>query len=145
MLQPESGNMAMALKPGARALVVDDNEGAREVLILAVGALGLKVDTAVDGDEALARIAERQGDYALVVCDMDMPGTGGEGVYAACQERFPQLCRRFMFITGGWYLVEDDTFLTTNGQPYLFKPFDMRQFRETSKALLAATASADTA
>lgn len=128
--------MSAALRMGARALVVDDNECARDVLVVAVEAMGLQVDAAANGDEALTLIDKRRGDYALVVTDMDMPGTGGEGLFVACQEHFPQLCERFVFITGGWYLVADDTFLTSCGQPCLYKPFDMGQFRETSQAIL---------
>jgi signal transduction histidine kinase/CheY-like chemotaxis protein/HPt (histidine-containing phosphotransfer) domain-containing protein len=65
---------------GVRALIVDDNASAREVLAEMSGALGLKVDTAVDGFEALRMVdLADAGDapYGLVLIDWKMPGIDG--------------------------------------------------------------------
>ncbi|HJV70813.1 hybrid sensor histidine kinase/response regulator [Ideonella sp.] len=73
-----------------RVLVVDDNACAREVLCSMAGALGLRADTAVDGQDALHRIeiADEAGDpYALVLLDWQMPVMDG-------QECVRQLARR---------------------------------------------------
>jgi signal transduction histidine kinase/DNA-binding response OmpR family regulator/HPt (histidine-containing phosphotransfer) domain-containing protein len=65
---------------GVRALIVDDNACAREVLAEMSSAFGLKVDTAVDGVEALRMVdLADAGDtpYELVLVDWKMPGIDG--------------------------------------------------------------------
>jgi PAS domain S-box-containing protein len=63
------------LHGGRRVLLAEDNpinqEVARELLQLA----GLQVDVAPDGAQAIAMAS--QGDYAVVLMDMQMPGTDG--------------------------------------------------------------------
>ena len=61
-------------------LVVDDEEGIRTVLRLALTRAGYEVVEAEDGEVALERIAEEMPD--LVMLDVMMPGMGG---YAVCQ------------------------------------------------------------
>ena len=70
---------AMDLR-GSRVLIVDDNAGAREILAAMSVALGLRHDTAVDGDEALRKVALADADdepYQVVLLDWKMPGTDG--------------------------------------------------------------------
>ena len=65
---------------GRRALIVDDNMCAREVLAEMTCALGLEVDTAPDGVDALRQIAladARDEPYELLLLDWKMPGMDG--------------------------------------------------------------------
>jgi two-component system sensor histidine kinase/response regulator len=65
---------------GLRALVVDDNESARDVLSAMLASFQIKVDTAVDGKSALVSLEEarRQGSpYDMVLLDWIMPGIDG--------------------------------------------------------------------
>ncbi|HKX44130.1 MAG TPA: response regulator [Burkholderiaceae bacterium] len=65
---------------GARALIVDDNACARDVLAEMTGALGLKADTATDGVDALRQVAladARDEPYDLLLLDWKMPGMDG--------------------------------------------------------------------
>jgi two-component system sensor histidine kinase/response regulator len=65
---------------GIRALVVDDNGAAREVLSAMLSSLKIQVDTAVDGLSAIACLEEamEQDDpYDLVLLDWIMPGIDG--------------------------------------------------------------------
>jgi len=74
---------------GVRALIVDDNASAREVLAEMSGALGLKVDTAVDGLEALRLVDLADATdtpYDLVLIDWKMPGIDG----VECARRLDQ-------------------------------------------------------
>ncbi len=61
---------------GARILLVEDNEVSREVALAMLHGVGLEVDTAVDGREALQR-AQADASYALVLMDMQMPQMDG--------------------------------------------------------------------
>ena len=65
---------------GMRALIVDDNACAREVLAQMTASLGLKVDTAYDGLDAMRRVAladARDEPYELLLLDWKMPGMDG--------------------------------------------------------------------
>ncbi len=59
----------------AHILVVDDSEMNREVLSLRLGERGFEVSVAVDGADALAKIA--QNSYDLVLLDIVMPRMSG--------------------------------------------------------------------
>lgn len=63
------------LYPGARVLVVDDSEVNREVASEALARLGVAVDTADDGIEAIERL--RSQTFDLVLMDGSMPGLDG--------------------------------------------------------------------
>jgi CheY-like chemotaxis protein len=63
-----------------RVLVVDDNSSAREITASIARGLGLRVDTAANGQAALACVAqaEQQGQaYDLVLIDWKMPEMDG--------------------------------------------------------------------
>jgi len=61
-----------------RILVVDDTPANVKLLVDVLGARGYAVDSATDGDEALAKIAARPPD--LVLLDIMMPGLSGYDV-----------------------------------------------------------------
>jgi len=82
-LQAEHAETAPANHPGlhgSRVLVVDDNAGAREILSEMSRALGLRADTAVDGQDALRKVAVADAadePYQVMLLDWKMPGLDG--------------------------------------------------------------------
>ncbi len=64
---------------GMRALVVDDNAVARELMDSQLSGMGFTVDTAASGEEALAAVtrARTHEPYGLMVVDWQMPGIDG--------------------------------------------------------------------
>ncbi len=75
---------------GARALVVDDNAAAREILAGMASHLGMQVDSAGGCEQALGMIdeAHRLGQgYDVVLMDWRMPGTDGIGCIRGMRER----------------------------------------------------------
>jgi PAS domain S-box-containing protein len=80
----DGGQVEAALRarfPGARVLVAEDNAVNREVIVAMLEPLGLVVDCAQDGNEAL-RLARAQA-YDLVLMDLQMPGLDGLGATRA--------------------------------------------------------------
>src|SRR5436190_13192511 len=61
--------------PGLKVLVADDHPTNRKVIELILGQLGAQVTTAEDGKEAIERW--REGDFDLVLMDMQMPVADG--------------------------------------------------------------------
>jgi len=82
-LQAEHAQPVLAGHPGlhgSRVLIVDDNAGAREILSAMSRALGLLADTAVDGQEALSKVAAADAadePYRVMLLDWKMPGLDG--------------------------------------------------------------------
>ena len=75
---------------GTRVLVVDDNGAARELLTAMSQALGLRVDAAASGEDALVRVGQADaGDqpYQLLLMDWKMPGMDGVACAQALVER----------------------------------------------------------
>jgi len=75
---------------GIRALVVDDNATARVVLTAMSQVLGLRVDTAASGEEALRRVEQADANdapYQLLLLDWRMPGMDGVACVQALAER----------------------------------------------------------
>jgi signal transduction histidine kinase/ActR/RegA family two-component response regulator len=82
-----------------RVLVVDD-----ELLLLRALKNYLKsqadVVLAEGGEQALSALAE-DPHFDLVLCDLNMPGIDGPGVYEVVKGSHPELLDRFVFLTGG--------------------------------------------
>ncbi|MCC5871255.1 MAG: response regulator [Gammaproteobacteria bacterium] len=77
--QPQPANAQQVGLAGESALVVDDNETARDILVTLLAGFGLTVRVATGGAEALELIrAHDQSDpFALVLLDWKMPGMDG--------------------------------------------------------------------
>jgi signal transduction histidine kinase/DNA-binding response OmpR family regulator len=92
--QPRASNVPLRHEGllGSRALVVDDNAQAREVLMAMVQALGLQPDEAADGFEALRKVGDADAaasPYDLVLLDWKMPGMDG----ITCAQRIHDMAR----------------------------------------------------
>jgi PAS domain S-box-containing protein len=74
LLPPVEAVAAEAQEPG-RILLVDDNSVNQKLTALQLSRLGCGVDTASNGQEALARLSEHA--YALVLMDCNMPVMDG--------------------------------------------------------------------
>src|SRR5206468_8998010 len=75
---------------GIRVLIVDDNAAAREILASVSVALGLRVDTATGGEQALQRVQQADAadaPYQLLVLDWKMPSMDGVACAQALAER----------------------------------------------------------
>jgi len=71
---------------GRRALVVDDNATARDVLVDLLGDLGARAEAVADAPTALAALVRghRDGDpFAALLVDADLPGTDGRAIAEA--------------------------------------------------------------
>ena len=69
------------------ALVVDDERDIRELLVLTLGRMGLRVDTAADVASARAQLAEHSYDVCLT--DMRLPDGNGLEVIGHIAARYP--------------------------------------------------------
>jgi signal transduction histidine kinase len=99
--------MAPLLKEASarvRAIVVDDNDDARELICELLRTRGFDVLEAGDGHTAVAKICEHQPDVAFV--DLGLPGLDGIGVAQTLRHECPDLTTRLVALTG--YGHDDD-------------------------------------
>ncbi len=71
------------------ALVVDDERDIRELLVLTLGRMGLRVDTAADLNSARAQLA--QGEYDLCLTDMRLPDGSGQELIEHIAQKYPDI------------------------------------------------------
>ena len=104
-------------------LVVDDDEVARETICNSLEDTSYEIDTANDGNEALEKLAKNE--YAVVVCDIKMPGIDGLTVLRRARKtrNIP-----FIFVTG-YPGDADENQIVNELRPFGFlsKPFDHKE------------------
>jgi len=126
------------LLDGKTILVVDDEEIIRTTVHDVLVRYGSRVETAREGNEAVALI--RQREYDLVISDIRLPGSSGYEVFKTVKEVRPGC--PVMFITGFGY---DPSHSIIRATPeglaaVLYKPFKVDELlAEVRKALSAQT------
>ncbi len=107
----------------ARLLVVDDHAINRDLAELVLGPAGHRVDTATNGDEAIAALAER--DYDLILMDLNMPGMDGFETTARIQSLgSPRRLTPVVAMTASAGVEEVERCLAAGMIGHLAKPFD---------------------
>jgi two-component system response regulator MprA len=123
----------MVHNPGTmRILVVDDEPAVRDAVRRALVLAGFDVETAPDGEEALAAIAARAPD--ALVLDVLMPGMDGLEVcrrLRAAGDRVPVL-----MLTARDSVADRVTGLDAGADDYLVKPFALEELLARLRALM---------
>jgi len=110
-----------------RTLIVDDEQGVLDLFTDILEMMGHTVVTAKNGNQAMDRLGE--GEYDLIICDVKMPGFGGERLYDLVKATDPELANRIVFVTGDTVSPETRNFLQSTGNPYIGKPFRVEEAR----------------
>jgi two-component system response regulator AtoC len=118
-----------ATDPAARAVLLVDDEGCiRASVSRVLERAGYVVTLAASGAEALERVrAER---YAVVICDLRMPGLSGIALFDQLQQAAPGLAGRILVASGDLSQTETTVFLERSGAPALLKPYGIRELLE---------------
>jgi adenylate cyclase len=121
--EPLSPAPAPAVPPGApRLLVVDDNDLNRDMLSRRLGTRGFVVETAEDGERAIARLEERA--YDLVLLDVMMPGLSGLDVLRRVRQRWPESDLPVIMATARDATEDVVEALRLGANDYVTKPLD---------------------
>lgn len=107
-----------------RILVVDDERNQARVMAVGLRLEGFDVETAIDADGALGRLAGDAG-FELAVVDLMMPGTNGIQLARLMRERFPQTR---VVLTSAYHLSERQLVRADCGAVgFVPKPFDLTE------------------
>jgi two-component system NtrC family sensor kinase len=132
---PQTNNAdALESQETKRMMVIDDEEEILEVVGRILERLGHQVVTVDSAETALDKIAKQH--YDLVICDVRMPGIGGQGLYQRLRSSHPDLARRIIFTTGDTVSRTTRAFLENVGTPYLSKPFMIEDLQRAMEEVM---------
>ncbi|HBO2801539.1 response regulator transcription factor [Pseudomonas aeruginosa] len=107
-----------------RILVVDDEPNLRRAVEVALRLRGFEVDTAINGREALTRIAQRRPD--AIVLDLAMPDIDGLALLPLIRKRTQV---PILMLTASIELGDKVVALEGGADDYLTKPFAMDELK----------------
>jgi two-component system, OmpR family, response regulator ResD len=114
-------------------LVVDDDPEDRLLVRTILKKHGWQVEEAVDGEEALSRIASDTA-YALVVLDLVMPNIDGRDVLSRVRSAGSTV--PIIVMTGSSDPEDEPLLIESGADDYLRKPLDPRRFVARVRAAL---------
>jgi two-component system, cell cycle sensor histidine kinase and response regulator CckA len=122
---------------GERVLVVEDEPGARQGLRDVLQMLGYEV--AVAGDAETALVLPQEPPFAVLLCDIMLPGLHGWELATRLEERWPGIR---VILMSGYTDDEGAQQGVANGKlRFLHKPFDMVTLARELRAALGETRS----
>ncbi|HET8764054.1 MAG TPA: response regulator, partial [Rhodanobacter sp.] len=74
--------------PAPSALIVDDEHDIRELLVLTLGRMGLRTDTAANLAQARAQLARNR--YDLCLTEMRLPDGSGQEIIGVIAAQYPE-------------------------------------------------------
>jgi two-component system NtrC family sensor kinase len=119
-------------------LLIDDEPSFVRALASVLRRNGATVDTAGNGQRALAQLQARR--YDVILCDLRMPDVDGPTFYAILTSQYPLLCQRVVFMTGDMLGIPSLAFLEQCGQPWVAKPCTVAAVRGAIALVLRAAA-----
>ena len=117
-----------------RVLLLDDRGDFREVLRDHLASRRFQVASVPSGVEGLREI--RNGAFDIIICDMMMPGMGGEMFYWAVTRMRPATAKRFIFFTGHRNNPAIEFFFKRVNATVLIKPFELKALDSTIRDVL---------
>jgi CheY-like chemotaxis protein len=108
-----------------RVLVVDDEPHLQRFVLRTLQTAGHDGAAAGNAEEALDLLRRRRFD--VVLCDLKMPGAGGQGLYRALLSEHAELAGHIIFCTGDTARPATQAFLNGSGAQCLLKPFTAQQ------------------
>jgi CheY-like chemotaxis protein len=115
-----------------KLLVIEDEEGARQVVSRLLAVHGYDVVEASDGEEALA-LFRVQADIAMVLTDLTLPGMSGWEVAAEVKKLSPDTP---VIVLSGWDIKNGDEHIRNSGvDRVLSKPVKIKDILEALTGL----------
>ena len=124
-----------------RILVVDDEVYIVHILDFSLGMEGYEVVTALDGEQALEKVAQQKPD--LIVLDIMMPKLDGYETCKALKSNDETKDIPVILLSAKGRNVDQKTGFEVGADDYITKPFSPRKLVERINAILGQTNSSD--
>jgi DNA-binding NtrC family response regulator len=113
-------------EPRGSLLIVDDELPLLEAISRYLGRQGYAVQTAVNGRDALARLADAPVDVML--CDVGLPDMEAPALVTAARETAPEMV---VLMFSGWHDQQvADRLIAAGASAYVTKPMPLRELRD---------------
>lgn len=119
----------MTAKP---VLIVDDEKNIRLTLSQALEGAGFEAETAINGEEALAKLAAKE--FGLMLLDLKMPGMDGMQVLAKVRDMRPDI--KVIIITAHGTIASAVEAMKLGAVDFIQKPFAPAEIRELCRKVL---------
>lgn len=127
------------IAPNARILIVDDNPINLTVAEGLLDPLGMQIDTAISGQEAINKINAQAEGYHIVFLDHMMPGMDGIETAKAIRAERPDLeDMPIVALTANSSASAKEQFVAAGMNDYVAKPIEVRHILQKIKHLLPA-------
>lgn len=113
-------------------LIVDDEKNIRLTLSQSLEMLALETDTAINGEEALAKLKEKN--FNLILLDLKMPGMDGMDVLRQVRQTRPDI--RIIIITAHGTIESAVEAMKLGAVDFLQKPFAPNEIRNVVSSVL---------
>lgn len=113
-------------------LIVDDEKNIRLTMLRALEPLGMPMETAVNGEEALRKIQEKP--FWLLFLDLKLPGMEGMDVLRRIKEFHPRI--RVVVITAHGTISSAVEAMKLGAADFIQKPFSPKEIQETARLIL---------
>lgn len=117
---------------GGRILIVDDEKNIRLTVKQALMPLGYEVETAMNGEEALQSLEERDLDVMLL--DLKMPGMNGMEVLRRVAHTRPDV--RVIIVTAFGTVENAVEAMRLGAVDFIQKPFSLQEIRELVRRVM---------
>ncbi len=117
-----------------RILLVEDEISIGEVGSDMLTELGYTIETAVNGREAIRKIAEAPKPFDLIILDMNMPRMGGRETFLHVREMFPD--QKILVCSGYHATMLDDGKFASMVDGFLQKPYEIAEIAERIRSIL---------
>ncbi|WP_031551726.1 ATP-binding protein [Parvularcula oceani] len=117
-----------------RILIVEDEDGVRNIVVRALGMCGYEIVEAEDGDEALEMIEDDPKPFDLVLTDIMMPEMDGPTLITQAGDKLKGA--KVIFMSGYAEAAMRDKLSEIEGAGYLQKPFTLKRVAATVKEAL---------
>ena len=114
-------------------LVLDDEKNIRLMVRRSLEGIGLKVEEAVSGEEALRKLAEKS--FSLLLLDLRLPGEDGMEILQEVRTTYPQLAVIIISAYGSIPLAVKA--LKAGARDFLEKPFTPQDLNQVVEQAIA--------
>ncbi len=141
-MDPNIDEIEADVRGNETILLVEDEEGVRNLVRNVLIQHGYNVTIAADGEEALIKYNEYKGEIALLLLDVVLPKRNGKEVYDAVKRICPDI--KALFMSGYTQDILTSKGISEEGLEFIAKPLEIRHLLSKVRFLIDSAKNAAT-